>query len=385
MKKAVQFGAGNIGRGFLGQLFNQSGYEIVFVELQKDVIAYLNREHSYKLRIVGENPQELVIDRVRAVDGRDKFQVGREIKEADIMATAVGARNLSSISCLVAEGMRQRADAKVEAPVNLILCENLPHASKVFKEYLLEEINSGYRDYLDSHLGLVESVVSRMVPVIPRDMRKKDPTFIMVEEYSILPVDKKGFKGKIPEIKGMVPYENLYAYEEQKLFIHNAGHAICAYLGHLKGYEYIWQAIEDEEVYRIVRAGLEETGAALIKKHGFTQEEQRAHIEDLLKRFANHALSDTILRVGRDPIRKLGPQERLIGAAKLAYRYGITPENIARGIAAALLFDVEEDEEARRLSQMRRKEGVDAILKKICQIDPEGPLGKLIKRNLDIK
>jgi len=360
MKKAVQFGAGNIGRGFLGQLFNQSGYEIVFVELQKDVIAYLNREHSYKLRIVGENPQELVIDRVRAVDGRDKFQVGREIKEADIMATAVGARNLSSISCLVAEGMRQRADAKVEAPVNLILCENLPHASKVFKEYLLEEINSGYRDYLDSHL-------------------------VMVEEYSILPVDKKGFKGKIPEIKGMVPYENLYAYEEQKLFIHNAGHAICAYLGHLKGYEYIWQAIEDEEVYRIVRAGLEETGAALIKKHGFTQEEQRAHIEDLLKRFANHALSDTILRVGRDPIRKLGPQERLIGAAKLAYRYGITPENIARGIAAALLFDVEEDEEARRLSQMRRKEGVDAILKKICQIDPEGPLGKLIKRNLDIK
>jgi len=385
MKKAVQFGAGNIGRGFLGQLFNQSGYEVVFIEVKEELISQLNREHSYRLRIVGEKTEELIIDKVRAVDGRDKVKVAEEIREAEVMATAVGVRNLSSVASLVAEGMRQRANFKVKEPINLIICENVPNASQVFRDYLLREIEHEYRDYVDLHLGLVESVVSRMVPIIPPEIRKKDPTFIMAEEYSILPVDKKGFKGKIPEIKGMIPYENLYAYEEQKLFIHNAGHAICAYLGYLKGYRYIWQAIEDEEIRRIVRAALEESGAALIRKHGFKPEEQRAHIEDLLRRFANRALNDSIARVGRDPIRKLGPHERLIGSAKLAYQYGIIPQNIARGIAAALLFDMEEDEEARKLSQMRRKEGVDVVLKKICQIDPESHLGRLIKKNLNDK
>jgi mannitol-1-phosphate 5-dehydrogenase len=296
------------------------------------------------------------------------------------MATAVGARNLPRVASLIAEGMRQRADFGVKKPINLIICENLPRASNVFKKYLLREIESEYRDYLDSHLGLVEAVVSRMVPVIPLEIRKKNPTFIMVEEYSILPVDKKGFKEKIPKIKGMVPYENLHPYEEQKLFIHNAGHAICAYLGYLKGYKYIYQAIEDNQIHKIVRAALEESGKALIKKHGFTPAEEKSHIEDLIERFANRALGDTIARVGRDPIRKLGPDERLIGSAKLALQYGTIPENISKGIAAALLFDRKDDEEARKLSQMRKKEGINAVLEKICRIDPEEPLGRLIKK-----
>ncbi len=380
MKKAVQFGAGNIGRGFLGQLFNQSGYETVFVELKRDIIACLNRDHSYQLRIVGRDSRELTIDKVRVVNGKDKLQVGQEIKEADIMATAVGAGNLPSVASLVAEGMKQRAKSGIKKPINLIICENLPRASGIFRKYLLVEIGEEYRDYLDSHLGLVEAVVSRMVPIIPPEIRKKDPTFIMVEEYSILPVDKRGFKGEIPQIKGMIPYENIRPYEEQKLFIHNAGHAICAYLGYIRGYKYVWQAIEDNQIYKVVRAALEESGKALIKRHGFTLAEQRSHIDDLLERFANRALGDTVARVGRDPIRKLGPNERLIGAAKLSLQYGIIPENICQGIAAALLFDREKDEEARKLSQMRRKEGIDAILRKICRIDPEEPLGRLIKR-----
>ncbi|MEA3485196.1 MAG: mannitol-1-phosphate 5-dehydrogenase [Candidatus Aerophobetes bacterium] len=380
MKKAIQFGAGNIGRGFLGQLFNQSNYETVFVEIRKDIIACLNREHSYQLKIVGRHPHQLIIDKVRAVDGEDKFQVAQEIREADIMATAVGARNLPFVASLVAKGMRQRADFGVKKPINLIICENLPRASNIFKKYLLREIESEYRDYLDSHLGLVEAVVSRMVPVIPPEIRKKNPTFIMVEEYSVLPVDKKGFKGEIPKIKGMAPYENLHPYEEQKLFIHNTGHAICAYLGYLKGYKYIWQAIEDNQIRKIVQRALEESGKALIKKHGFTLAEQHSHIEDILERLANRALGDTIARVGRDPIRKLGPDERLIGSAKLALQYGIIPENISKGIASALFFDREDDEEAKRLTRMRKKEGINAVLKKVCRIDPEGTLGRLIKK-----
>lgn len=245
MKIAIQFGAGSIGRGFIGQLFSQSGYETVFVEIREDIVAHLSRTHSYRLKIVGKRSRELIIKKVRAINARNTERVEKEIEKASVMATAVGAKNLSSVASLVEKGMLARANKKIEEPINLIICENLPQASKVFKNYLGKQMDIKYQEYLDSHLGLVKAVISRMVPLIPSEVQEKDPTFIMAEEYSKLPVDRKGFKGKIPQIKGMIPYDNLFAYEDQKLFIHNTGHIICAYLGYLKGYKYIWEAIEE--------------------------------------------------------------------------------------------------------------------------------------------
>jgi len=383
MKKVILFGAGNIGRGFLGQLFNQSGYKITFVEAREDIIDALNRYHSYRLKIVGPRLyKEFIIDKVKALNSKEALKIEKEIEEANIMATAVGAKNLPSVASLVARGIGQRAKKGIKEPINLIICENLPEPAKTFKKYLNKEIEENHKDYLDSHLGLVEAVVSRMVPIIPPDAQKKDPTFIMAEEYSELPVDKKGFRGNIPKIKGIIPYENLFAYEERKLFTHNAGHAICAYLGYLKGYKYIWEAIKDKKIYKIVRGALKETGEALIKKHKFKKEEQEAHIKDLLQRFANQDLADTIERVARDPLRKLAPGERLIGSAKLSYQYGIIPENISKGIAAAIFFDREEDEEAKRLTRMREEEGIDIVLQKICQINPQEKLALLIKEKI---
>ncbi|RLE14920.1 hypothetical protein DRI96_00715 [Candidatus Aerophobetes bacterium] len=222
-----------------------------------------------------------------------------------------------------------------------------------------------------------------MVPVIPQEIREKDPTFIMAEEYSILPVDKNGFKGKIPKIKGIIPYPNLFAYEEQKLFTHNTGHAVCAYLGYQKGYRYIWESIQDNEIRGTVENALTETSKALVKKHHFKLEEQQNLVKDLLHRFANKALGDTVIRVGRDPIRKLGPNDRLIGAAKLALKYEIIPVNICRGIAAAIFFDYSKDPEAVKLVRLREKEGVDGVLKNICQVDPRGKIAQLVKKNVE--
>jgi len=379
---AVQFGAGSIGRGFLGQLLHESAYEIVFVEMRDDIVARLNSIHSYRLRIAEKHSRELVIKNVRAINARSAETVAKEIEKADVMATAVGARNLRSVASLVVEGMSARANRRIEEPINLIICENLPQSSKVFRDYLREQVAAKHQEYLASHLGLVESVVSRMVPLIPPEMQEEDPTFVMAEEYSRLPVDRKGFKGRIPRIRGMVPCSNLFAHEEQKLFIHNTGHAICAYLGYFRGYRYIWEAIEDRGIYKVVKGALEETGKALIKKHGFKLEDQQTYMKDILQRLANRALSDTVVRVGRDPIRKLGSPERLVGAAKLVCQYGIVPGNVSHGIAAALLFDEQADKEARELTQIRKEQGIDAILREICQIDPKGSLATLIKKNL---
>jgi len=381
MRKVVQFGAGNIGRGFLGQLFSESGYETVFVEVKEEIVSLLNKQGYYKLKIVGDNPQDLVIKNIRAVNGKDKDKIAQEIRSADLIASAVGAKNISSVAFLIAGGIIERAKNNIEEPINLIICENLARASKVFRDCLFKKIEKKYYCYVNSHLGLVESVISRMVPVIPPQIRESDPTFIMAESYNILPVDKRGFKGKIPRIKGMIPYDNLIAYEEQKLFIHNTAHAICAYLGYQKNYKYIWESIEDKQIRDIVGGALMDTGNALIKKHHFRPQEQKALIDNIIQRFGNQALGDTVARVGRDPIRKLSPGERLIGAATLAYEYGTAPENIAKGIASALLFNEKKDEEAKKLISLRERKGLNYILRNICQIDPQGELAQLIKKD----
>jgi mannitol-1-phosphate 5-dehydrogenase len=376
VKKAVQFGAGNIGRGFLAQLFSQSGYEVVFVEIDEKIIEALNRNNSYLLKIIDENSRDVIIKNVRAVNSRDIKTVAQEIKSANIIATAVGVNVLDKIAPPLAEGIKLRADSNITQPLNIIICENLLNSAEVLKGYIEKYCHCP--EYIQSYVGFVESVVSRMIPRVPDEIKKKDPTLIMVEEYCILPVNKEGFKGEIPQIKGIVPCENFRAYEERKLFVHNLGHAVCAYLGYLKNYQYIWQAVEDTEINSQVRKALAESGSALIKKYKFPLSEMDNHIEDLLRRFANKALGDTVYRVGREPIRKLGPYDRLIGGAKLALKFDIIPENISLGIAAGLCYDYPEDKQAVELKLLLENKGVEKVLKEISQIDPKSELGKLI-------
>ena len=374
--KAVQFGAGNIGRGFLGQLFSESGYEVVFVEIDKKIVDTLNKDNSYLLKIVGDNPQDITVRNVRAVDARDVARVAEEIKTARIMATAVGVNVLEKIAPVIARGIELRAEQGIEEPLNIIICENLLNAGEVLKGYIKRHCHC--LGYLDSRVGFVASVVSRMIPVVPEEIKKRDPTVVMVEEYCRLPVDGKGFKGEAPRIKGVIAYDNIEAYEEQKLFIHNLSHAMFAYLGYLKGYQYIWQAVKDREINDRVRAALRESGAALIKKHKFTEKETREHTEDLLTRFSNKALGDTVCRVGREPLRKLGPEDRLMGAAQLALKYDVVPENISLGIAAALCYDYPQDEEAVKLALLLKDKGVAGTLEEISGLDPDSELCKLV-------
>jgi len=382
MKKAVQFGAGNIGRGFIGQLLFQSDYETTFIDVNEEVISAINRVGSYTINIVGKRPSSLKIRNIRAIDARDTKTVALELASADIAATAVGNSVLPKIASLIADGLAERKKKNIDKPLNIIICENLLGAGQVFRKLVLESLDKTLWDYAKRNLGLVESVVSRMVPVVPQDISRKDPLYIAVEEYCTLPVDRKGFIGEIPDIKGMAPFENITAYEERKIYTHNAGHSICAYLGYQKGYEFIWEALEDKEIYSVVTGALKETGEALIKKHVFNSQKHYEHVDDLLYRFANKALGDTVSRVGRDPIRKLGPNDRLIGSAKLVLEYDIEPVSMCKGIAAALKYDYSEDSSACQLSNSIKQKGIDWVLKNICKINPQGKIAKLVKEGL---
>lgn len=383
MYKAVQFGAGNIGRGFTGQLFSESGFEVVFVDVVPELVRLLNERRWYPIRIACEKPETVTVKNVRAVNGADTAAVAEEIKSAQLMCTAVGVNALSKVAPAIAAGVEARARAGITEPINIIICENLQHMAEFLRGEVQKHLPSDLHEYLDQNVGFVESVVGRMVPVMTDEQKREDPLLVVVEPYKHLPVSKAGIKGNWIPIVGVEPKDNFQAYVDRKLYTHNCGHAAAAYFGHLKGYEYVYQAVNDPQINAAVRAVLAETGEALIKKHGFSPEEHQSHIEDLLSRFANVALGDQISRVGGDPIRKLGPEDRLVGAAKLALEFGIFPRNVCKAIAAALYFDIPTDPTAPKLQELVRSAGPAGALREVSKLPEDSELSREIVRQYE--
>lgn len=317
--KAVVYGGGNVGRGFLGQLLYESGYETVFIDVNQELIDKLNTDKAYPTKIVcNEYQKEILIQNVRAVHSKEA--VG-EIATADIIFTSAGVNVLPHIAPIIKEGLEKRANG-----VDIIICENLIHADKYFKDLIRPAGN----------IGFVEASVGRMVPVMTEEMREGCITKVWVEPYCTLPVDKAAFKNPIPEIKGMIPSEPFEYYIQSKLYLHNMGHAIAAYLGMKKGHEYIWQAMEDDEIYKTVKNAMYSSALALHFEHGNPKDEIIAYADNLMCRFQNKYLGDTTERVGRDAQRKLAPKDRLLGALSLCQKHYIPTDNIKRGIIAAL-------------------------------------------------
>jgi len=380
MKKAVMYGAGNIGRGFIGKTFYESGYEVCFIEVNKEITGKLNEDRQYPVRIVqNDGYHEEIVRNVRAVDGTDIERVASEIETADIMATAVGVNMLPRIVKPVCAGLKRRLD-KGAPPLNIIICENLIDSDKYLRGLIESELGDAYKEKLDKSIGLAEASIGRMVPVMTDEMREGNMLRVWVEPYDMLPVDSAAFVGPIPPLKNVVPFTPFGYYIKRKLFIHNLGHAVCAYLGWQKGYEYIWQCVGDMPIKALAKAAMSDSAAALQQEYRSSADELAAHIDDLLSRFANRALGDTVARVGRDPIRKLGVGDRLMGAALYCASMGIAPGNIVKGIAAALRYDNPEDEAAVCIQQDIRQHGIEAAVKKYCGIGEDSPLFESIIR-----
>ena len=370
--KAVMYGGGNIGRGFIGATLSQSGYEVTFIDVAESVVKALQEKHCYPVRYVsGEGSEDVWIQNVTAVNGNDTEAASEAIASCDIMATAVGARILKFIVPNIVAGLRKRW-ARTDAPLNIIICENLNDANKILEGMLKERLTEEEQNIFDARVGLVEASIGRMVPVQTEEMKDGDPMRVCVERYGFLPVDLDAFKGPVPEISNLVPYAPFDFYIKRKLFVHNMGHATCAYLGGYIGRKYIYQAIEDPEILSIVENAMLESAMALHKKYGVELDQLLLHITDLLGRFRNEALKDTCKRVGGDPARKLGAADRLIGAGLLCLEQGIPPAYIAVGAAGAVY---------RYLNETCTEQSMDAagqVLAEVSGLRENHPLAELV-------
>ncbi len=378
MKSAVQFGAGNIGRGFMGQLFWEIGYEIVFVDVRETVVKLLNEKKSYTLRILDAGTRkksDITIGRFRAFTPQSQNEVAEAIALSDVMSTAVGVENLEDIAPLIAEGIRERF-RRNSPPVDIYQCENSLHAAKILKSAVLDRLSGDLRIWAEENVGFIGTAVMRIVPA-PAKSGGEDPLLVVSDAYHRLPYDNRR-RAAPPPIEGLRPVENFTAEMTKKLYTYNLAHAALGYLGKLKGRSYIHECVGDSDTVSVVEGALNESMDALVKKYpgNIGGEEKEEIIRDIKLRFSNPLIMDTIKRVGKDPVRKLGPDERLIGSANLCLSSGILPDNISCVCAAALLYDDPEDDVTVRLRRMVKADGVERTLKRISGVDPESRLGR---------
>lgn len=340
MKQAVIYGAGNIGRGLVGQLFARSGCALCFVDVDAALVEALNRRGEYPVReLLDEGCREELVPNARAIDGRDLQAVAEAVAGAELMATAVGVGALPLIAGPLAMGLARRFAAG-GGPLNILLCENMLGAGAYLRALIGEKLPPEALAWFEENIGLAGASVGRTAPLQTEAMRDGDPLRLCVEGRAELPVDAEALRGgAIPAVEGMFPVADFAFYIERKLFVHNMGHAVTAYLGALRGYTFIWEAIADPAVRESVHAAMRESAAALGKRHGRDSRELEPYIDDLLRRFGNRQLGDTIARVGRDLPRKLSENDRLFGAARLCAEQGIKNAAIRGGIGAALLFE----------------------------------------------
>jgi len=378
-KTAVMYGAGNIGRGFIGQVFFDSGFEVVFIDIDCDVVAALNERGSYtQLIIEGDSSERREISRVRAVDGFDREAVASEIAACDIMAVSVGAAVLPVVAPVIAEGLELRGRSFGEQssgerslggspfcgqPLNILVCENLAHAPEVLRGYVSDSLSD--ISVLD-RVGFVGTTIGRMVPFVSKQERADDPTLIAVEGFCTLPMDADAVILPMPELQHTFMFSPFAFEEQKKLFIHNMGHSLAAYLGALKGYEYIWQVMDDSEVRTLVLEAMKASAEALASKYNEDRSSLSDYVNDLISRFGNKGLGDTVARVGGDPLRKLSPGDRFMGTIDLYKEQGIDYRPVLIGVAAALRFDAPDDPSADLMRQRMAEFGVFAFLRDYC-------------------
>ena len=370
--KLVLFGAGKIGRSFIGQLFSRGGYEVVFIDVYKPVIDELNRRHHYNVVIKGDPQTVLNIQNVRAVYAGEEQKVIQEIVSASIVAVSVGQNGLRSIIPLLAKGIIKRFDCVQALPLDIIIAENLRNAAEFMRAQFKIALPSGYP--FEQRVGLIETSIGKMVPIMLQKDMEEDILQVFAEPYNTLILDKRAFKNPIPDIEGLAPKQNMKAWVDRKLFIHNLGHASAVYLGYLAHPDatYLYEVLSDSQLRDVVRKTMLQAADILLAKYPgeFTIGSLTDHIDDLLRRFQNKALGDTLFRVGCDLKRKLSSQDRLSGAIHLARELKLPYDLILKSLVCGCHFGAT-DEAGKRLQsdlefELIFAKGISEVLTSVC-------------------
>lgn len=374
MKTAIQFGAGNIGRGFIGMLLAQAGYRVIFADVSEVIIDRLAADQKYTVHVMDTEVEDVEITNITGILSNGS-EIIDEIAKADVLTTAVGLRVLGFIAPAIAKGIQKRIADGMEAPLNIIACENAIRATSQLKEHVYGILSDEEKAFCEKYVGFADCSVDRIVPPV----RSENPVDVVVEKYCEWNVEKASLKGEIPEIPGMNLADNLMAYIQRKLFTLNTGHCITAYTGILAGHKTIDQAISDSKIYDLVKAAMTQSGDGLIRRFGFDKDAHYKYIDKIINRFKNPYLKDDVTRVGREPLRKLSADDRLVSPLTTAMSYGLPVDKLVLGIGAALRYNNPEDAQSTELQEKIAAKGVSGAFSEISGLTDHALLEQVTK------
>ncbi|MCF1632164.1 mannitol-1-phosphate 5-dehydrogenase [Tetragenococcus koreensis] len=375
--KATHFGAGNIGRGFIGEILYQNGFSIDFVDINETIIDALKERNSYEIELAAAEKKHIKVEQVTGINNqKDPEAVIASVATSDIVTTAIGPNILPFIAELIAKGIQKRRLEGNDTPLDVIACENMIGGSQFLLNKVREFLNEEDLSYVDDFIGFPNAAVDRIVPMQQHD----DPLFVSVEPFCEWLVDDTQSKAKQIRLDNVGYVSDLTPYIERKLFSVNTGHATTAYTGNYYGYTTIGKAIADDKVLNQLKAVLQETGNLLIAKWDFARSQHEQYIQKIIERFKNPYISDDVSRVARTPIRKLGYDERFIRPIREAKERGLAYQSLVNVVAMILQYDDPNDEESVRLQKMLKEKSVADVIYEVTGLSDASIVDEIVEK-----
>ena len=375
MKKAVHFGAGNIGRGFIGEILFENGFEIAFVDVNETIIDALNERGSYEIEIAEEGQRHIAVSGVRGINNRlHPEAVVEAVSEADLVTTAIGPNILPFIASLVAQGIEARQAAGNQAPLDVLACENMIGGSEFLYEEVKKHLSEAGLAFAQEHIGFPNAAVDRIVPA----QSHEDPLFVVVEPFNEWVVETRGMKN--PDlVLDKVHYEaELEPFIERKLFSVNSGHATSAYTGAYYGAQTILEALQNVTVKNNVEAVLAEIRSLLIAKWGFDEQALVDYHKVIISRFENPFIVDDVARVARTPIRKLGYDERFIRPIRELKERGLSYQYLLQTVAYVFSYRDETDEQSVQLQALLAEKSLEEVVKEVTGLSDQDLIAEIV-------
>ncbi len=372
---AVHFGAGNIGRGFIGETLASNNFAIHFVDVNATIIDALNERHEYDIELAAPGQQQIHVEHVDGLNNQQQPQaVVQAIAQTDLVTTAIGPKILPIIADLIAQGIAARQTAANAQPIDIIACENMIGGSQFLKKEVYKHLDLQQQEFAEAHIGFPNAAVDRIVPI----QHHEDPLAVSVEPFKEWVVDESQMKNPQLHLQSVVYVPDLEPYIERKLFSVNTGHATVAYTGAYYGYQTIGEAIQDAKVLQQVQGALKETGALLIAKWQFDPQAHQDYQHKILSRFQNKYISDDILRVGRTPIRKLGFDERFIRPIRELKERALDYAVLLDTVGMIFTFDELQDNESVHLQELLRTQSVPKVVQQITGLDDNELVNQIV-------
>lgn len=375
MKQAVHFGAGNIGRGFIGEILFENGFEIAFVDVNETIIDALNQRHSYEIEIAEEGQRHIAVSGVRGINNRlNPEEVVTAISTADLVTTAIGPNILPFIAGLVAQGIEARRQAGNTQPLDVLACENMIGGSAFLYEEVKKHLSEEGLAYAAEFVGFPNAAVDRIVPA----QSHEDPLFVVVEPFNEWVVETQGMKNPNLKLEGVHYEADLEPFIERKLFSVNSGHATSAYTGAHFGATTILEALQNPEVKSKVEAVLAEIRSLLIAKWNFDEQALVDYHKVIISRFENPYIVDDIARVARTPIRKLGYDERFIRPIRELRERGLSYDNLLATVSYIFGYKDETDEQSVQLQNLLQEKALPEVVAEVTGLTDPALIAEIV-------